>query len=128
MAILLGAISLPGDLRWSDEFAWSPVSRESEYSLTGALIVQESAKLAGRPITLEARDEAQGYVWLTRSTILALKALADTPGWTGTLTLEDGRSFSVAFRADGLEAAPVIHRAPADGADPYTLVLRLQTV
>ena len=126
--ITLGGVTLPGDLRWTDEFAWSPVARSQDYSLTGALILQEAVKLAGRPITLEARNENAGYIWLARAQVAAVQALADTPGWSGTLTLMDGRSFTVAFRDEGLRADPVWHIAPHEDADAYTLTLQLQTV
>jgi hypothetical protein len=128
--ITLGTVTLPPDLRWRDEFAWTPVQRTAEYGLTGALIVQESVKQAGRPITLEAKSEAKGYVWLNRATLLALKTLAETAGWSGTLTLADGRAFTVAFRDDGLTAEPVIHLAHTGPLDalPYTFTLKLQTV
>jgi len=128
--ITLGTVTLPGDLRWSDEFSWTPVARTAEYSLTGALIIQEATKLAGRPITLEAKNESLGYVWLERVTLLALKTLAETPGWSGTLTLADARSFTVAFRDDGLTAEPVIHQthSAALNALPYTLTLKLMVV
>ena len=48
----LGAITLPGDLEWIDEFSWSPVGQQVDVTLGGSLIVEESAQLAGRPITL----------------------------------------------------------------------------
>jgi len=44
-------IILPDDLFWQDE-AWSPVVQSAERSLTGALILQEATRVAGRPITL----------------------------------------------------------------------------
>ncbi len=129
-AIALGSVTLPGDLRWSDEFAGAQVQRSAEYSVTGALIVQEAVKQAGRPITLEAKSESQGYIWLERAMLLAVQTLADTPGWTGTLTLADGRAFTVAFREDGLIAEPVIHQAhTADlPTRPYSVTIKLQTV
>ena len=124
MAITLGTVTLPGDLRWADEFAWSPVVQSAEYSLTGALIVQTATKLAGRPITLEAQRDT----WVTRDTVLAVQALADTPGWVGVLTLHDGRVFTVAFRDDRVSAEPVRHIAPLESGDAYTLTLKLQTL
>ena len=128
--ITLGAVTLPGDLRWADELAWSAVTRSAEYSLTGSLIIQEAVKLAGRPITLEAKSEAQGYVWLERATALSLKALAETPGWTGILTLADSRSFTVIFRDEGVTAEPVIHQTASTelSTAPYTFTLKLQVV
>jgi len=128
--ITLGPVTLPGDLRWSDEFQWTPVQRAAEYSLTGAIIVQEAVKLAGRPITLEAQSEAQGYIWLERDTLLELKTLSETAGWSGMLTLADGRWFTVMFRADGLTAEPVIHKAHTGLLNtlPYTFTLKLMVV
>ncbi len=124
MSITLGAVTLPGDLRWADEFSWTPLVQSSEYSLTGALIVQEAAKLAGRPITLEAQRDT----WVTRATVLAAQALAETPGWSGTLTLHDGRTFTVGFRDDRISAEPIRHVAPLESGDAYTLTLKLQTI
>lgn len=124
MSITLGAVTLPGDLRWADEFAWSPLVQSSEYSLTGALIVQEATKLAGRPITLEAQRDT----WVTRATVLAVQALAETPGWSGALTLHDGRTFTVGFRDDRISAEPIRHVAPLESGDAYTLTLKLQTL
>ena len=126
--ITLGAVTLPGDLIWADEFAWNPVAQSSEYSLTGVPIINESVKQAGRPITLEAKDSGAGYVWVLRSTVLALRTLAETPGWTGTLTLADTRTFSVGFREEGVLADPVRFIAPLGESDAYTLTLKLQTV
>ena len=128
--ITLGSVTLCGDLRWSDEFAWSAVARSAEYSLTGALIVEEAVKRAGRPITLEAKSESLGYIWLERSVILALQALVATPLWTGTLTLADGRTYSVTFRDEGLSAEPVQHQVGTVSLNtlPYTFTLKLQTV
>lgn len=128
MATHLGVLTLPGDLNWVDEFAWSPVARAAEYSLTGALIIEEAVKQAGRPLTLTAANEELGYVWLNRATVRALYSLAATPNWSGTLILHDGRSFTVAFREVGVTAQPVLHAAPQGDEAPYTLTLTLQTV
>jgi len=91
MAITLGALTLPQGLRWSDEFSWSPIVQSSDYSLTGALIVQQAEKLAGRPITLVGGKD---FVWMTRAEVIALKTLIDARE-SMTLTLHDGRSFTV---------------------------------
>lgn len=128
MAITLGGVTLPGDLRWTDEYQWSPVARSHEYGLTGASIIDLGVKQAGRPITLVAQNESDGYVWLDRATVDALEALNAIPDWTGTLTLEDGQTFAVTFRDEGITAGPVRHIAPHENTDPYTLTVLLQTV
>lgn len=96
MAITLSTITLPQGLRWSDEFAWSPLAQTSEYGLTGSLLVEQTLKQAGRPITLiGGRD----FAWMTRTEVSALKTLLDT-GTEMTLTLHDARSFTVIPAAD----------------------------
>lgn len=123
-AITLGGVTLPDDLQWTDEYAWSPVARASEYSLTGALIVEEAAKLAGRPITLGG-----DWAWVSIATLTALRALAATPGWTGTLALADAREFIVAFREDGITAEAVVFEAPSGAQnDQWRVTIQLQTV
>lgn len=123
-AITLGGVTLPDDLQWTDEYAWSPVARAAEHSLTGALIVEEAARLAGRPITLSGE-----WAWIGIATLANLRALAATPGWTGTLVLADTRSFEVAFRDDGVTAEAVLFEAPSGAVgDQWRVTLALQTV
>lgn len=126
--ITLDSIVLDADLVWSDEFNWNPVERSAEYSLTGAIITKEQAKLAGRPITLEAKSEFRGLIWMPRTTIEALYTKSQTLNTTMILTLSDARTFNVRFREDGFEATPVYHVMPHISGDPYYLVLKLQTV
>ena len=91
MAITLGAVTLPQGLRWADEFDWTPVTQTTAYSLTGALIVEQSEKQAGRPITLVGGPR---WAWLTRAEVAVLKTLLDA-GEEMTLTLHDARTFTV---------------------------------
>lgn len=128
MAITLGAITLPDGLTWEDEFAWSPVEQSSEYSLTGALIVQESTKLAGRPITLTGQSDGQNYtVWISRTNLLSLQAALNVAGARWTLTLHDARTFTVMAAPDPLDAEPLpVYRSftPASPASGHWYVLR----
>lgn len=122
-SIHLGGVALPGDLEWTDEHAWSMVVRASEYSLTGALILQEAAKQAGRPITLSSDNDR---AWITVATLASLQALNALPGWTGTLVLADARTFTVAFRDEGIVAAPAVFQAPSGAyADWWQVTLQL---
>lgn len=133
MAITLDDITLPGDMLWTDEFRWSPVAQQVDVTTGGSMLVEESAQLAGRPITLVAnRGDDGGYVWLERSTLVALQALCNAPLDDAILlTLHDGRTFNVRFRyGDGapVEADPVQQIAPYIDSDAYTLTLRLMQV
>lgn len=69
--------SLSDRLQWTDEYDWSPVEQATEYSTSGALLVDVGLKLAGRPITLEGIDTA---AWLTRATCDTLQAWSKLPG------------------------------------------------
>lgn len=102
MAITLGSITLPSGLIWSDEQEWSPIDQQTSYSLTGALIVEEAEKQAGRPITLSGQDAGKDHtVWMTRAAIATIRAALDSPLAQFTLTLHDGRTFTVIPRRDG---------------------------
>lgn len=124
----LGNIRLPRGMRWVDEFSdWAKVARETEYGITGALIVDVGVRQAGRPITLAARED-QGFI--RRDVLLQLHALTEAhPDAVHVLTLADGRTFNVIF-ADGdasVTATPVgLWEVPADH-HPYVATLRLLT-
>lgn len=63
-------LALPNGLIWRDEFDWSPVGSNNTYTLTGALIVEQSAKQAGRPISLSADDDMN---WAKRQAVDTLR-------------------------------------------------------
>lgn len=123
----LDALTIPG-LIWVDEFAWSVTAQKVERSLTGTLLVQAAGKVKGRPVTLAGGED---YGFIDRATLLALQALADTPGLVMTLTLADTRSFQVMFRHDdapAIEARAVLLKCAPGAEDWYTLTLKLMTV
>lgn len=105
----LDDVTLPADLQWIDEALWCPVEAVKEYSLAGSLIIDEGTKLAGRPITLAG---GENFAWSTWETVTTLMAMAAIPGSTMTLTLDDGREFSVRF--DHASGPPVIPTAIDD--------------
>ena len=78
-------IQLPQDLEWADEFTWSPIQQNIETTLTGALVIQESKQLRGRPITLQGKDDMG---WVQRSLGEDLLELRDTAGCVMQLTYE----------------------------------------
>ena len=120
-------LELPDDLLWSDEHAWTPAVASVSYLLTGALLVQSATRQAGRPITLTGPID---MAWVTRGTLMTIHSWAAAPltDTTGrfTLTLSDGRVFTVAFRhADtAIEAEPVLGFPARSDADFYRLTLR----
>lgn len=121
--ITLDAIELPENLYWQDEYRWTPVVQTREYSLTGALVVEEGIRQAGRPVTLTTPE---GGGWISRTTVEALRATLDDEA-TLTLTLHDGRAISVRWRHDDIpiEAEPILPGlADPDATALYRITLR----
>ena len=128
MTILLtqGAttVTLPDALSWADEYTWSPVQQSKTYTTTGALLIEEGVKQAGRPITLEGSEDR---TWCTRALVDQLHAWAQTPAMVLTLTLR-GVAHEVTFDHErgALMGLPVLFYA--DGAiesvDWYVPTLR----
>ncbi len=92
-------------LQWTDEFSWSPVEQSTEYSTTGALLVDVGVKQAGGPITL---DGVETKAWLTRTECETLQAWARLPGIELTLTLRgEARDVMFDHAKKGFEATPI---------------------
>lgn len=119
----LAGIAVPRGMLWADEFDWVPVDRATTYSVTGALIVDVAARLAGRPITLAGEVDAG---WLQLGVLRQLHALASLPDATHALELADGRTFTVMFAPDApIEAKPIGRPELPSAANPYYATLRL---
>ena len=122
-ATALDAIPLDSYMLWVDEHGWTPVRERVRTGVTGRPIVTHAILQYGRPITIER-------CWLDRATILLLRALIDTGGWTGTLMLRTGQSFHVRWRIeDGpLDVAAVpLYSDPVDDS-PAICILRFMEV
>lgn len=123
MALTLAGFVFPTSgqgLRWSDEYAWTPVAQATAYGLTGALIVQEGTRTAGRPLTLAGGPRR---AWLTRAQLGTLAALLAS-GDQRTLTIHDGRQIPVIPRHDGdgpLSADSLIDYANPDADTVYVV-------
>jgi len=126
--ITLGSITLQPDLFWSDEHSWHPVEQTIQRTITGALIVMSSARVAGRPITLGPIDE--NSAWMSQATLDALRNLAVVPGQVMALTIR-GVSRNVIFRhhdGSAIEASPVKFLNDVDAADLFRVTIRLMEI
>ena len=119
----LDSVQIPRGMVWVDEHDWTPAETATEYSITGALLVDAAMRLAGRPITLEAQEDAG---WIRRDALTALVALASVPGATYTLTMADGRVFTVMFApGQPITARPVARPELPTATHPYVATVRL---
>lgn len=113
-------IYLPEEYLWVDEYSWAPPVHSSDYTLSGAQVIQTAVRLAGRPITLQGENDSG---WIDITTLNQLHALASVEGKTMTLTLADARSFQVMFNHDG--GAVIDAKQIARGINTYYLTIRL---
>lgn len=135
-AITIGSVTLVSDLKWIDEFGQGSdlVGQIETVSSTGALIIQASAQQAGRLMTLQTVSSGPGFGSqqyagvLTRAQVTALKALADVPGATYAVVLNDGRTFNAMFRRANTAAVvadPIIFYDPLTDTDWYSVTINL---
>ena len=116
-------IDLSDDLGWPDEFDWQAVEQSVTRTWTGALIVQNAQRIAGRPITLQGDSPTVG--WLTRAQLEQCYTWASIPQQLLTLTYR-GVAHTVLFRhQDGaIASSPVAPFNDVQPGDFYVAVLR----
>lgn len=135
MSTSLDGVELPEDLEWADEYTAWKVGQVIRPSLTGALIVQEAAMQAGRPVTLQSLDLGSGtfVAPVTLDVLNALRAREESAGAAAmvlTIPASGGgsRTMSVRWRrTDGpaIEARPLAYKIPAEPGDFFLITLRL---
>lgn len=119
--ITLGSVTLSDNLLWIDEFESDQVAQNQVRLIGGGQLIEETPLLKGRPITLGG-----GAGWISRTTLIALRTLEAAGAETYTLTLNDARTFQVAFRRpNAIRAVPVIPQNNPTGSDFYDLTLQL---
>lgn len=121
-------INLSDDCLWEDEFTWNPVEQAVARTLTGAMIVETSQVIGGRPITLTPPDDEGA--WTKYEDLLKLNQLAATPGLVMELTFR-GVTYSVMFRHhenDPVSAKPVVFYRDPGVNDPYLVTIKLMEI
>ena len=113
-------VDLSDDIKWADEFEWSPMTSQSDYTLTGALVVEQAAKQAGRPITLQSLDDA---AWIPRGTIEQITAWRDM-GKQLALTYRGVTRQVLLVADDAITATPVFYFSDPIPGDWYHVTLK----
>jgi hypothetical protein len=133
--ITLDEIELPADMEWPDRFTGWKVGQDIQTSVEGSLIVQQSARQAGRPITLKSivgERMGDGAV-VDFATVQALQAKVDA-GESMTLTIPTYDSapeiFTVMFdQSSPIEARPWDWwRAKPAAGDRWSITLKFIVV
>lgn len=117
-------LELPDQLSWPDEFTWKQVEQSTEYTSTGALLLDAWAKQTGRPITLAGGETR---AWCERGALVLLRQWAAQAGQALTLTgLRGTGARQVVFNheAGALDADPVLDFADPADDQPYVVTLR----
>lgn len=126
-------LQLDADLRWADEFDWSPNVQSRDRSISGALLVDSAVAVAGRPITLRPDDD--NSAWMSREALLQLRQWADGDPEAQLVLTINGAAFDVQFRHPSQEgdepavgAEPVVFFSDPQSAHQYLVTLRFITV
>jgi len=122
MANSLGALSLPDQIIWADQYNFAPVAGQAVRTIAGGFAMFTQSMAAGQPVTLEARD---GVAWLTQANVDTLMTMAAQAGTVFLLTL-GALSFNVRFAH---HTPPVVDFSPLwPMYDQYTGTIKLVTV
>lgn len=99
-------LELPSTLDWTDEFYYSPIQQSKTWTTTGAMLVDESIKQAGRTITLQGAVD-RGIC--LRPLVQALQAWSVLPNFVMQLQIR-GIFHTVIFDHEkgALEGLPLI--------------------
>lgn len=127
MSVTLGGVQLSGSLIWEDRNKQTPVAQTIQRTLGGSLAVYHKRLIAGRPVTLIAREDTG---WITKAMLDAIESMAETAGGVYTLDYH-GFTAQVMFRhheAPAVSFTPLTPKAEPEPDDFYIGELRLFTV
>jgi hypothetical protein len=113
-------LTLTQPLLWTDEFAWEPVRQTRVTTITGAQIVYEQTRQAGRPVTLVSGG------WIRRDELEQLQAWRELPAAVLQVAPRGGAAMDCVFdhEAGALQAEMVQPWAFPDAGELYRVTLR----
>lgn len=115
-------LELHAQFVWADEFNWTALAQsDPTYTLTGAMIIQQGTKKAGRPITLNGDNTRT-----TRADLAKLQAWAEVPELKLTLRHPQGKTYQVIFARPAITDIKFIKQhKPKDDKDDDKCTLNL---
>lgn len=120
-------VKLHGQMFWSDEHDWSALAQTSpEYTLGGAVLIEQGTKLSGRPITLVGQ-----HARIQKQSIDELRRWSEIPELMMTLIHPDGRTFNVCFDRpvlSNIEPIKMIRASEQLPTDQYRINIHLITI
>ena len=94
---------------WTNQFNWSPVRQVNKRTTAGGLVVNAQTLQNGQSINI---DYLEGEAWLYYADVLALKAIAQTPGIVYNFTWDTQQSQVVFDHSndDAVIFTPLVNR------------------
>lgn len=121
MSCTLGAITLHDQTLWLNEYDYSPISHNQQFTLSGRQVIQSFKRQTGKEIVLDCR-------WLTKTVLDSLLAIQNDE--IMLLTLPDARQFNVIFdrKKQSIESEPIQIKSNPTSSDVFQVKLNLITV
>jgi hypothetical protein len=121
MSCTLGAITLHEQTLWLNEYDYSAISHNQQFTLSGRQVIQSFKRQTGQEIVLDCR-------WLTKAVLDDLLAIDNDN--IMLLTLPDTRQFNVIFdrRKQPIESEPILRKSDPADTDVFQVKLNLITV
>ena len=117
----LGTITIPDNTLWIDRDNWTGVAVYQARARTGDLIIQQSQKTGGRPVTLNLG-------WIDKATLTQIETLRDNPLTTNfTISLPSGVTMTCDFATEDIpnEIEPVQVLNAYEDEDLFNVIVKL---
>ena len=120
------SVTLPDEMEWVEELAWSSKVVREQRAVTGKLIRTVSSRIGGRPVTLQT---VAGLRCPLRSVAVTLHSMVELDE-VMTLAFSESESLQVTFRHEptAIEVKPALGFTRRAGNEPVQLKINLSTV
>ena len=126
-AIIIGGVTLPEGMTWTNEFDYTPVAMTKDFTLTGSILVQTQIATAGRVIKIEG---TQDHGWIQKSKFDQLRVNSQSNS-TFVFTDSNGNNFNVVWdhsSGHAVTGSPLQLKSIYQPTDYFSCSLTLLTV